>query len=252
MYGQFMCSVRPEKSEKNRTRYVVGGDRINYPGEVATPTAEMMVAKLIFNSVISTKGARFMTMDISNFYLMTPLQIPEYICVSLRNLPNKIIEEYKLKDIATKGTVHIVPNRVMYGLPQAGLLANKLLEKRLNKHGYRQSKLVPGLWKHDWRPVQFTLVVDYFGVKYVGKENALHLKNALQESYDVTTEWDGKGYIGITLDWYYERRQVHLSMPEYVEKALQKFRHDFKKRTQNQPFPSAKIHYGAKKKYATQ
>ena len=57
----------------------------------------------------------------------------------------------------------------MYGLPQAGLLANELLEKRLNEAGYRQSKLklVPGLWKHDWRPIQFTLVVDDFGVKYV-------------------------------------------------------------------------------------
>ena len=78
-------------------------------------------------------------------------------------------------------------NRRMYGLPQASLLANKLLEKRINKHGYRQSNLVPGLWKHDWRPVRFMLVVDNFGVKYVGKEHALHLKNALQESYEVTT-----------------------------------------------------------------
>ena len=54
-----------------------------------------------------------MTMDISNFYLMTPLQIPEYICVSLRGLPDEIIEEYKLKDIEMKGTVHIVANRGM-------------------------------------------------------------------------------------------------------------------------------------------
>ena len=72
-YGQFVCSVRPEKKERNRTRFVIGGDCINYPGEVATPTACMLVAKIIFNSVVSTKGAKFMTMDISNFYLMTPL-----------------------------------------------------------------------------------------------------------------------------------------------------------------------------------
>ena len=73
-YGQFVCTVRPEKEESNRTRFTVGGDRINYPGAVATPTAEMLVAKMLFNSsVISTKGARFMTMDISNFYLNTPL-----------------------------------------------------------------------------------------------------------------------------------------------------------------------------------
>ena len=87
----------------------------------------------------------------------------------------------------------------MYGLPQSGLLANKLLEKRLNKRGYRQSKLLPGLWKHDWRPIQFTLVVDDFGVKYVGDKHALHLKKTLEENYKVTTEWDGTRYIGITL-----------------------------------------------------
>ena len=92
----------------------------------------------------------------------------------------------------------------MYGLPQAGLLANELLEKRLNKRGYHQSKLVPGLWKHKWQPIQFTLVVDDFGVKYVGKEHALHLKATLEDNYGVTTEWDGKQYIGITLDWDYE------------------------------------------------
>ncbi len=54
-------------------QFKVGGDRINYPCKVATPTAEMLVAKMLFNSVISTKSAQFITIDISNFYLMTPL-----------------------------------------------------------------------------------------------------------------------------------------------------------------------------------
>ena len=71
--------------------------------------------------------------------------------------------------MATKG---------MYGLPQAGLIANELLVKRLNKHGYRQSKLVPGLWKHDTRTIQFTLVVDNFGVEYVGNEHVHPAKGA--------------------------------------------------------------------------
>ena len=101
-YGSFVWNVRNEKSEKNRTRFVVGGDRINYPGEVATPTAEMLVAKLLCNSVILTKGARFMTMDISNFYLMTLLSQPKYIRVKLSDIPDKIINEYNLKDKATK------------------------------------------------------------------------------------------------------------------------------------------------------
>ena len=135
-YGQFVCSVRPEKEEKNRTRFVVGGDRINYPGKVATPTAEMLVAKMLFNSVISTPGAKFMTMDISNFYLQTPLKRKEYIRIKLADIPEEVIREYELDRIVTKdGSIHIEAGRCMYGLPQAGLLANELLEQQLNKHG---------------------------------------------------------------------------------------------------------------------
>ena len=57
----------------------------------------------------------------------------------------------------------------MYGLTQAGLLAQKLLEYRLAKHGYEQIRLIPGLWKYKWRQTCFDLVVDYFGVKCQGK-----------------------------------------------------------------------------------
>jgi hypothetical protein len=150
---------------------------------VGTPTAEMLVAKILFNSVVSTKNARFMTMDIANFYLMTPLLRPEYICVHIKDIPDEIIREYNLKSIVTEdGVIYIEANCGMYGLPQEGLLANELLEKRLNKRGYFQSKLIPGLWKHEWRPVQFTLVVDDFGIKYVGKEHALHLKTMLEDN----------------------------------------------------------------------
>eukprot|EP00804_Cyclotella_cryptica_P006129 CCRYP_010734-RA/>CCRYP_010734-RA protein AED:0.34 eAED:0.34 QI:0/0/0/1/0/0/2/0/327 len=98
-YGQLVCTVRPEKQEQNRTRFTVGGDRINYPEEVATPTAEMITAKILFNSIISTPGARFMTLDISNFYLMTPLKRPEYLSVKLRNIPAEIIQEYNLTSL---------------------------------------------------------------------------------------------------------------------------------------------------------
>ena len=76
---------------------MVGSNRINYPGEVATPTADMFVAKILFNSVVSTPGTNFMTMDISNFYLMTPLKFPEYICIKLSNIPEKIIVKYDLQ-----------------------------------------------------------------------------------------------------------------------------------------------------------
>eukprot|EP00804_Cyclotella_cryptica_P030764 CCRYP_009164-RA/>CCRYP_009164-RA protein AED:0.15 eAED:0.16 QI:0/0/0/1/1/1/4/0/1045 len=250
-YGQFVCTVRPEKKEPNRTRLVVGGDRINYPGEVATPTADMLAAKILFNSVISTAKARFMTMDISNFYLNTPLKRPEYIRMKLSDIPEEIITEYKLRDLVEPGDcVYIIIVLGMYGLPHAGLIANELLEKRLNQHGYHQSKLVPGLWSHKWRPIWFTLVVGDFGVKYVGKEHALHLKSVLESYYPLSTDWTGNRYIGIRLDWDYNNRKVHLSMPGYKAKALKQFHHKPPSEPQHSPFPTKPIKYGAKKQYA--
>ena len=77
-----------------------------------------------------------MTMDISDFYLMTPLKRPEYICISIKDIPDKIINKYKLREIADKNiSVHIKSNLGIYGLPQAGLLVNELLENILNKRG---------------------------------------------------------------------------------------------------------------------
>jgi hypothetical protein len=73
-YGLITCLVRPEKTEEpNRTRLVVGGDRVHYLFDTGTPTADLLTVKLLINSVISTPGARFFTMDIKNFYLCTPM-----------------------------------------------------------------------------------------------------------------------------------------------------------------------------------
>ncbi len=134
--------------------------------------------------------------------------------MKLSDIPNKIINEYKLRDKTTpSSSIYIVANCGMYNLPQSGLIANKLLEKRLNEHGYWQSKLVPGLWRHNTRLIQFTLVVDNFGVKYVSKEHARHLKKVLKMHYKMTCDWMGMRYIVITLDRDYKKRQVHLTSP---------------------------------------
>lgn len=80
----------------------------------------------------------------------------------------------------------------MHSLPQAGILANKLLKKHLTKHGYFEVSHTPGLWKHVSHLLQFTLVVDYFGIKYIGKEYADHLLNVLNEvNYSAVFLWIG-------------------------------------------------------------
>ena len=81
-------------------------------------------------------GAEFMTLEIKNFYLNTPLGRYEYLRLKLTNLPEDVIKHYGLKDKATSdGYVYVEIRKGMYGLPQAGLLAQELLEQRLMKHG---------------------------------------------------------------------------------------------------------------------
>ena len=84
----------------------------------------------------------------------------------------------------------------MYGLPQEGLLAQELLEQRLHKQGYTKSKVTPCFWTHEWQPISFTLLVDDFGVKYVGKEHADHLVRLLKENYEISKDWAGKNTLG--------------------------------------------------------
>jgi len=150
-------------------RLTVGGDCINYPEYCGTATANLLTVKPLLYSVVSTPNERFMTLDIKNVYLNTPLKRFEYLRLKLGQIPADVIEQYALKEkVTSNGYVYIEVRKGMYGLPQAGLLAHQLLEKRLENHGYSQSKQTPGLWEHEWRPICFSLVVDDFSVKYVG------------------------------------------------------------------------------------
>jgi hypothetical protein len=101
----------------------------------------------------------------------------------------------------------------MYGLPQAGILANGLLQRNLAKDGYRPTHHTHGLWTQDARPISFSLVVDDFGVKYFGREHAEHLMAGIMKNYNISSDWHGRAYYGLTLDWDYTNHTVDLSMP---------------------------------------
>ena len=75
----------------------------------------------------------------------------------------------------------------MYGLAQEGLLANELLAKRLAKHRFKKNPHTPGLWRHHENPIQFTLVVDDFGIKYEKKQDAQDLINSLEINYEAVS-----------------------------------------------------------------
>eukprot|EP00804_Cyclotella_cryptica_P005887 CCRYP_000170-RA/>CCRYP_000170-RA protein AED:0.43 eAED:0.43 QI:0/0/0/1/0/0/2/0/216 len=171
-------------------------------------------------------------MDVKNFHLNTPMECPKFMRLPLKLLPAESIDKYNLHEKAdNKGWVYVCIKRGMYGLPQAGLLAN-ILAKRLNIVSYDQCEYTPGLWRHVWRPITFSLVVEDFGIKTVGLTHAKHLKQTLEKYYKV--EWD------------YKHRTVHLSMPDYISKTLTRFQHCPPLEPQHSLYQAATIQYGQK------
>lgn len=109
-------------------------------------------------------------------------------------------------------------------LSQAGKLANEQLKEFLEPEGYYEVEHTTGLWKHKTGSIQFTLVVDDFGIKYVGKEHAEHLLSVLLQHYlAVSTDWKGELYCGITLKWNYAEGYANNLMPRYIKQLLLKY-----------------------------
>ena len=86
-------------------RITEGGNLIEYPGELTTRTADLTTSKILWNSVLSTEGAKFMGIDISNFYLGTPMDRYEYMKMPLALFPDHIVKQYNLGAKAKNGFV---------------------------------------------------------------------------------------------------------------------------------------------------
>ncbi len=89
--------------------------------------------------------------------------------------------------------------RGTFRLPQSGILANKLLKECLTEHRYYELPHTLDLFRHETRPIWFMLVVDDFGIKYVGEEHVKHFLDNLRKYYEVEIDWKVSLYCGITL-----------------------------------------------------
>ena len=94
------------------------------------------MAKLLFNSTISTPGAKFYGIDIKSIYLDTPLDRFEYMQLPLDLIPAEINSKYNLDQIVDSGWIYIEIQKGMYELPQVGVLTNKLLTQWLATRGF--------------------------------------------------------------------------------------------------------------------
>ena len=246
-YGNFVCAIRPNKTETHRVRLTLGGNLLDFPGDPSSPAVSTTIAKLHINSTISDahRGARYMTMDIKNFYLGSPLKYFQYVRIPTALLPPEILSEYPEIYIESDGYTYFEARKGIYGLKEAGLIAFENLVRNLKPFGYAPVKFTPGIWTHTSRPTTFTLCVDDFGIKYFSKGDALHLVNAVQQNYEITTDWSGSLYCGFNLAWNYNDKYVDVSMTGYVQRALERFHHKKShNRTQHAPHPWQEPAYG--------
>jgi hypothetical protein len=99
-YTRIVVDYRPQKADPNRVRLTAGGNLIDYPGELTTRTADLTTTKMVWNSVISTDDARYLCLDIKNFYLGTPMDRFEYMKMPLSIFPQATIDQYNLNEHA--------------------------------------------------------------------------------------------------------------------------------------------------------
>lgn len=221
-YANFICTHRPKKSEPWRIRVVAGGDKLNCSYDTGSPAASLLETKLLLNSVISDayQGAKFLTCDLKDFFLASPMAENEYMRIQSKHIPQDIRDRYCITNLIHNNFVYVRIKKGMYGLKQAAVLAYQNLVKVMKEHGYHPCPLSTGMWHHETRKTKFCVCVDDFGVKYHSEDDANHLLNSLKQHYNITTDWAGEEYCGLTISWNYRNRYVDVSMPGYIDKIL--------------------------------
>ena len=130
-YGSLVVDIRPLKEEKYRVRITVGGDKLDFCGDASSVAVSLATVKLLLNSVVSTKGAKFTTADIKDFFYASFLPYPEYMKMKLKIISQEIIDQYQLKDLEKDGWVYMKIVKGIPGLKQAARFANERLVHNL-------------------------------------------------------------------------------------------------------------------------
>ncbi len=78
-YAKIVVDFRPQKEDLYRILIMAGGNLLTYEGNISTRTADLSTSKLLWNSVLSTNGAKYMCLDIKKNYLTAALNYFKYM-----------------------------------------------------------------------------------------------------------------------------------------------------------------------------
>lgn len=230
-YYNPQCKTKMKPGGKlYRVRGTFGGDRSNYNGVTASYQAAMSTVKLLLNKNISIDDSRWMTMDVADMYLHSRLPDDqyEYMVLNIDEIPQEIIDTYHIMDFVSPGDTkaYVEVTGCLYGMKQAGYIANKDIVEHLGNNGYTQHPNTPCLFKHTSDDVEFTLITDDFGVRYGNKAAADKLLEVMSRKYTMTHDWTGAKYAGFDIlnDYLPTTRRCEISMKGYMVAVLKRFK----------------------------
>ena len=116
-YATYVLHYRYLKSAPYRVRVTVGGNRLSYDDDAGSPAANLLETKVLLNSTISDaeQGARFMTADIKDYFLATPMAQAEYMKVKYKHISEDIKKQYNLSEKVTKHDYIYIQKRACMG-----------------------------------------------------------------------------------------------------------------------------------------
>ena len=140
---------------------------------------------------MTSEDAKWSTIDLTDFYLGTPLPHPEYIRIPTSMIPERIVKFYNLTQFVNSKAIYFSVHRTHYGLPQAGALSQQRLFKHLEKNGCIQCPNTPSFFRNHDSSIRFSLVVDDFAILWTKRQSIDHFIATLRQSYSVKINWEG-------------------------------------------------------------
>ena len=159
------------------------GIKLIYNVPVSTPKEDLTTFKIHWNSFLSTPDRKYLIVDVKKFYLNNLMNKSEYYKIEIKLIPQEIIDKYELNTKQIYGYIYVRAKTIMYGLVQAGIIGHKVIKENIKPYAYAPERITQGLWKHQDRDINLTLVVDNFGIRYINKKDADHLISEPQAKY---------------------------------------------------------------------
>ena len=143
-YANFVCNILPKQSETRRVHLTAGGDKPNYPGNSSSPAVSFLNIKIHINGTIprAKDNAKYMCIDIKNFYLGTPMKYLQYMRIHKKIIPQEVLDEYDIIFDDLDFT-YVEIRRGMYGLKEAGVITFDQLVRKLKLFGYEPMPQTP-------------------------------------------------------------------------------------------------------------